>query len=503
MLFVSHPWINPGTIERRAYQESVVKNALTANTLCVLPTGMGKTSIAALVAAERLQGNMKGKILFLAPTRPLVNQHKRNFERMLKLGVDLVVITGETKAEDRIKLYKNNDIIFATPQCVTGDTNIFIKGRGVVKIQDFVESFDLEECKYENKTGFRTKVDELTKGLENNKISDVKISHVWKLPTDTLFEIKTELNNSIRCTPEHPLLTINTSGKIEWKMAEDLDTDTWVAMPKKIGMNEKIKDIYSVIRNSQLKISDKNLTHFLLKQHKKTGKKRGKLSRFYYNDMDIGIFFDLLDKCSIEYPSEIKITNKTGRSKPIIVSRFISPEICYLLGAMLGDGHIGNTKGKGNEVVFSSIADKDILKKFENYALKTFGITPKLDSKKGLAYYSTAMAHVLNALGIPLGKKAGKIRVPDYMFELPESYIFKFLEGLVDTDGNAAKHSINVVSTICKEFAEDVKWLLIRLGMVSYIRKNERSESLIKGKKYKTNCCYNVTVSGEFQIKRF
>ena len=111
MQFVSHPWINPNTIENRAYQESVVKTALTANTLCVLPTGLGKTSVAALVAAERLSKNMKGKVLFLAPTRPLVNQHKMNFERFLKLGVELAVITGETKAEERFKIYKENDII--------------------------------------------------------------------------------------------------------------------------------------------------------------------------------------------------------------------------------------------------------------------------------------------------------------------------------------------------------------------------------------------------------
>lgn len=121
MQYVSHPWINPNTIEQRSYQESVVKTALHSNTLCVLPTGLGKTSIGALVAAERLQKNMKGKVLFLAPTRPLVNQHKNTFERFLRLGVEMVAITGENKAEERYSLYKNNDIIFATPQTISND----------------------------------------------------------------------------------------------------------------------------------------------------------------------------------------------------------------------------------------------------------------------------------------------------------------------------------------------------------------------------------------------
>ena len=132
MPFVDHPWINPGTMESRSYQASVVKNALTANTLCVLPTGLGKTNIAALVAAERLEKNSEGKVLFLAPTRPLVSQHKRNFEKMLKLGVEMHVITGEQKAEERFNLYKNGDIFFATPQTIRND----IKS-GLLDLADF------------------------------------------------------------------------------------------------------------------------------------------------------------------------------------------------------------------------------------------------------------------------------------------------------------------------------------------------------------------------------
>lgn len=132
MQYVSHPWINPNTIENRSYQDAVVKTALQSNTLCVLPTGLGKTSVAALVAAERLQKNMKGKVLFLAPTRPLVNQHRNTFERFLKLGVEMVAITGENKAEERYELYKNNDIIFATPQTVRNDLKT-----GLLELSDF------------------------------------------------------------------------------------------------------------------------------------------------------------------------------------------------------------------------------------------------------------------------------------------------------------------------------------------------------------------------------
>ena len=121
MQFVEHPWINPNTIEKRSYQENVVKTAIGSNTLCVLPTGLGKTNIAALVTANRLEKDFNKKILFLAPTKPLVNQHKRTFEKFLKLGLEFRAVTGFNKPEERERLYQEGNIIFATPQTIRND----------------------------------------------------------------------------------------------------------------------------------------------------------------------------------------------------------------------------------------------------------------------------------------------------------------------------------------------------------------------------------------------
>ncbi len=133
MDYVTHPWINPNTIERRTYQETIVATAVTGNTLAVLPTGMGKTNIAAMVAAYRLGKDMKKKILFLAPTRPLVEQHKKSFEKFLKtVKEDFQVITGENSPSDRIQLYSKASIIFSTPQTIHNDLQ-----NNVLTLKDF------------------------------------------------------------------------------------------------------------------------------------------------------------------------------------------------------------------------------------------------------------------------------------------------------------------------------------------------------------------------------
>ncbi|MFO7618699.1 MAG: DEAD/DEAH box helicase family protein, partial [Thermoplasmata archaeon] len=75
-MFVSHQMIVPDTIEERHYQTAIADSSMKRSTLVVLPTGLGKTIIAALVIAETLR-TKPGKILFMAPTKPLVEQHAR------------------------------------------------------------------------------------------------------------------------------------------------------------------------------------------------------------------------------------------------------------------------------------------------------------------------------------------------------------------------------------------------------------------------------------------
>ncbi len=122
MTFVNHPWIYPDMLEERDYQSAIAESALRANTMCVLPTGMGKTPVAVMVAAERMKQDMSKKILMVAPTKPLTSQHKRSFQKFLRIGEDeLKIITGEITPAKRIQAYAKADIVFSTPQTIRND----------------------------------------------------------------------------------------------------------------------------------------------------------------------------------------------------------------------------------------------------------------------------------------------------------------------------------------------------------------------------------------------
>ncbi len=125
--FISHPLIKPDSIESREYQLSIAMQALDANTMVILPTGLGKTAVALLVAASRLY-NEGGRILMLAPTKPLVEQHLRYFEKYLvakpqesSFASPFVMFTGEAPPSERTEDWKRATVILATPQVVKND----------------------------------------------------------------------------------------------------------------------------------------------------------------------------------------------------------------------------------------------------------------------------------------------------------------------------------------------------------------------------------------------
>ncbi|MGB8310188.1 MAG: DEAD/DEAH box helicase [Methanoregula sp.] len=133
---INHPLIRPESIESREYQLAIAMKALDANTIVILPTGLGKTAIALLVAASRLY-NEGGRILMLAPTKPLVEQHLRFFEKFLVAQSprepDLppfAMFTGDAPPAERTADWERSQVIFATPQVVKND---LIAGRYTLK----------------------------------------------------------------------------------------------------------------------------------------------------------------------------------------------------------------------------------------------------------------------------------------------------------------------------------------------------------------------------------
>jgi ERCC4-related helicase len=121
--YVENPLIWPETMEARLYQQTIAEKTIKKNTMVILPTALGKTAISALAAAHFLHNHWDMKILVMAPTRPLVLQHKDTFTRFLRIKAeDMAVLTGKVPPNNRSFLWEGDTkVFFATPQVVRND----------------------------------------------------------------------------------------------------------------------------------------------------------------------------------------------------------------------------------------------------------------------------------------------------------------------------------------------------------------------------------------------
>lgn len=127
--YIDHPLIKSDSIEARLYQQVLAADVLNkGNTMIVAPTALGKTIVATLVAADRLEKVKNSKILVLAPSKPLAIQHESTFKEFLT--VPCSSITGAVKTDERVKRWEESQIICATPQTVESD---LLKGRYSLK----------------------------------------------------------------------------------------------------------------------------------------------------------------------------------------------------------------------------------------------------------------------------------------------------------------------------------------------------------------------------------
>jgi ERCC4-related helicase len=110
-------------LESRKYQMDIARKCAHANSLVVIPTGLGKTIISLLVVAEVLDSFPTGsKVIMLAPTRPLITQHHESFREFLTIPSEkMTELMGNVASNKRPQLFKESQILFFTPQTLRND----------------------------------------------------------------------------------------------------------------------------------------------------------------------------------------------------------------------------------------------------------------------------------------------------------------------------------------------------------------------------------------------
>ncbi|KAH1052789.1 hypothetical protein GYH30_022201 [Glycine max] len=115
-------WIYPVNVPLRDYQFDITQSALFSNTLVALPTGLGKTLIAAVVMYNYFRWFPQGKIVFAAPSRPLVMQQIEACHNIVGIPQEWTVdMTGQLSPPKRAQFWKTKRVFFVTPQVLEKD----------------------------------------------------------------------------------------------------------------------------------------------------------------------------------------------------------------------------------------------------------------------------------------------------------------------------------------------------------------------------------------------
>ncbi|KAH8700671.1 P-loop containing nucleoside triphosphate hydrolase protein, partial [Talaromyces proteolyticus] len=116
-------WVYPTNLGRiRDYQFNITQKGLFYNLLVALPTGLGKTFIAATIMLNWFRWTKKAQIVFVAPTKPLVTQ-----QVTACLGIagiphsQTTLLTGNVPPGIRAEEWQTKRIFFMTPQTLIND----------------------------------------------------------------------------------------------------------------------------------------------------------------------------------------------------------------------------------------------------------------------------------------------------------------------------------------------------------------------------------------------
>ncbi|KAL8741637.1 MAG: hypothetical protein Q9190_005784 [Brigantiaea leucoxantha] len=116
-------WVYPTNLGNiRDYQYSIVARGLYHNMLVALPTGLGKTFIAATIMLNWFRWTTEAQIVFVAPTKPLVSQQVTACFNIAGIPRSATtMLTGGTAPGIRAEEWRSKRVFFMTPQTIVND----------------------------------------------------------------------------------------------------------------------------------------------------------------------------------------------------------------------------------------------------------------------------------------------------------------------------------------------------------------------------------------------
>lgn len=500
----------------RLYQEIIYDKAIKQNTMVVLPTGLGKTAIAAMLIKNRLTNYPNSKALILAPTKPLAQQHEKTLKKLLETYSDKIVLfTGTVSPEKRKKLFEENQIIISTPQgmendiisrkikleevsalvvdeCLVGNTKITLFDNTEKEIKSVVSDWN------SGKSIYVKSYDE-----KNENYITQRVTNAFKIPClKKVYKISTSEGHEISSTEDHKFF-VKRNNKVCWLQSSELCMSDMLATHKKIQIlsNQKVladeKDIINTYSNKYKQAVKKyyeiiglrnKYKHGQVKLSKKTTISSRKVENYIYKNIKP------VPIKTVEKMKELELLPFTYNNKHLMT-------ISRIIGHLFGDGYISLDKKGTITLGFSGRREdlKSIQKDLNELKIKHSSIYSRqtvsesrniIGTTNSFTCADVRLTKLIYFLAGFHGKKTTqKINIPSWILKGPIEVKKEFLGALFGSDGSNLKNkknsqsfysvrlTFNKLSTLKRTgaiFASQIKKMMTELDIkTSQIKKIE------------------------------
>ncbi len=199
------------------------------------------------------------------------------------------------------------------------------------------------------------------------------------------------------------------------------------------------------------------------------------------NDIKVGDFVCVSREVikGIDIPIEFEGNNSVMGRNPITLPTYINEDMCWLIGALIGDGCY--TDKKDGTVEFAGPSKTELLDEatiiFESYGL-IVNSHDRNNKKYSIYVVSKNFREFLLSIGLGYTKARDK-SIPDIFFKLGVKERAALLSGLFDTDGSVSKKGSIRFRTSSPTLAVNVKMLLHSLGIISFFKQEKPHSYLI------------------------
>lgn len=364
-------------------------------------------------------------------------------------------------------------------------------------------------------------------GLEAKPISDY-----FEREATELIEIGTSIGRTLRATPEHPVFSRKAERPPSWTPIQAISPGDWVAYVREIRAPDRPvywldflpTDTTYVV--NRISILDKRILHA---KHRALAQKLGVKTKTFQNYISgrrkpplrlVLALTELLGANKRKISSEIKLV-KSKWGKQVRITQLLDEDFMWLVGIVASDGHLreGSTRKRGTYYhlrVFN--ANPRIVKKTASI-LRRLGLDPSTRIRQSKHFVvsvgSNLLVRVISQFGIPFRKKSLQLFVPDFVLQFPRRLIGAYLAGVFDGDGSYSetkyprgKHTMVrtiVIATGSEKFAWGIHELLLRLGIISTVIKDQGGQQVVIDGRQRTfpNPVYRVTIRRIADIQRF